>query len=82
MKKLLQRLGIWLARKGGLVLLARPRDEIVAAAREFVQHCEDKPNGWEWKQRQCIRSLMNRFPEERIRTLNLAIEVAVLECSA
>ena len=80
MKNLLSKLGIWLARKGGVILIVRPRAELIAVASDFVRHVESAPNGWEWKQRQCIRAMMNRFPKERIRTLNLAIEIAVQEC--
>lgn len=82
MKKILQRFAVWLAKRLGVVLVARPTEAYLAAAREFTQHVNDSNEPWEWKHRQCIRAMLNRFPNSRVRDLNLAIEIAVQECSA
>lgn len=77
----LQRFFLWLARKCGARFAPYPNAEYMTAAKSFVEHVDASTEPWEWKQRQCIRAMMNRFPGAKICDLNLAIEIAVQECS-
>lgn len=79
--KYLARFFVWLAKKCGAQLAVRPNEEYIEVAKGHVAHVSPSSETWEWKQRQCIRALMNRYPEARVRDLNLAIEIAVQECS-
>lgn len=79
--KHLQRFFLWLAQKCGAQFCVRPLEEYIDVAKGHVKHVGASSETWEWKQRQCIRAMMNRFPDARIRDLNLAIEIAVQECS-
>jgi len=82
MKALLVRFALWLAHRCGVVLVARPDAAYIASAHEFALHVEHAAEPWEWKQRQVLRALRNRFPQAKVRDLNLAIEITVQECSA
>lgn len=79
---IIKRFAIWLARWAGAVLVERPAADVMAAAHEFAKHVASQKEPWEWKQRQVLRAMRNRFPKIPVRDLNLAIEIAVQECSA
>ena len=66
----------------GAKVVARPSQDFIDAAHEFAAHVESQNEPWEWKQRQVLRALRGRFKTAKIRDLNLAIEIAVQECSA
>lgn len=82
MKKALAQFARWLSAQCGVVLVARPDERYIHSAHEFVRHVDKQPEPWEWKQRQALRALINRFPDAKVRDLNLAVEIAVQECSA
>lgn len=77
--KYLARFALWLATKCGAVFAERPRDDYIVTAHEFVAHCDAQNEPWEWKQRQALRAMRQRYPKAKIRDLNLAIEIAVQE---
>lgn len=62
-------------------VVSRPSEDVMLAAHEFCAHVMHQKEPPEWKRRQVLRALTNRFPKSRIRDLSLAIEVAVQECS-
>lgn len=75
------KVALWLLSKTDHRFVSRPNSVLVDQATEFYHQMKDKPEGWEWKQKQAIRGMINSFPWEPIRNLNLAIEIAVQECS-
>ncbi len=79
--KTLQSFFLWLAKKCGAVFVVRPDEAYIKAAKGHVAHVSPSSETWEWKHRQCIRALINGFPNAKLRDLNLAIEIAVQECS-
>jgi len=80
-RNLIARFAVWLAAQSGVILVQRPSEGYLASALQFAKHVESQPEPWEWKQRQVLRALMNRFPKAKVRDLNLAIEIVVQECS-
>lgn len=81
MKKFISYFAAWFS-DSGIKVITHPDQSYLDAAKLFVAHVEGATEPWEWKHRQALRALMNRFPKAKIRDLNLAIEIVVQQCSA
>lgn len=75
----MKKLALWIAAKCGAQFAHRPEQAIIDSAHEFAAHVDHQREPWEWKHRQALRALMNRYPHNKIRDLNLAIEIAIQE---
>lgn len=81
MRKLIAFVTAWFSETNAVKMVAHPDQSYLDAAKIFALHVEDATEPWEWKHRQALRALMNRFPQAKIRDLNLAIEIVVQQCS-